>query len=123
MPEENWLDDNNHDKVFYRKTGSGPAVVLIHGFAEDGTIWDRQIDFLKNNFKLIIPDLPGSGRSVGSLELEVKSLEIAVCGNLQPPINHPPSTIEHLSIEDHAEIINQILDTEKFLLCIMQLST
>jgi pimeloyl-ACP methyl ester carboxylesterase len=38
-------------------------VILLHGFAEDGGIWDRQTDHLKKNFRLLIPDLPGSGRS------------------------------------------------------------
>jgi len=118
MPEENWLDNNNHDKVFYRKTGSGPAVVLIHGFAEDGTIWDRQIDFLKEHFQLIIPDLPGSGRSVASLESGVQSWQLPV-GNLQPKGDHTSYSIEHLTIEDYAEVINQILNQEKISSCIM----
>jgi pimeloyl-ACP methyl ester carboxylesterase len=49
--------------IFYRTEGTGNPVVLIHGFAEDGTIWDNQIEFLKNYFLLITPDLPGSGKS------------------------------------------------------------
>jgi pimeloyl-ACP methyl ester carboxylesterase len=44
-------------------SGTPIPVVLIHGFAEDGAIWERQTDQLKNNFRLLIPDLPGSGRS------------------------------------------------------------
>lgn len=49
--------------IFYRITGKGKPVVLIHGFGEDGNIWDKQVDFLQDQFQLIIPDLPGSGRS------------------------------------------------------------
>ncbi|PWT72080.1 MAG: alpha/beta hydrolase [Bacteroidetes bacterium] len=37
--------------------------MLIHGFAEDMSIWHHQIDYLKNKFRLIIPDIPGSGGS------------------------------------------------------------
>ena len=47
-------------------TPEGPAtspVILIHGFAEDGSIWDNQVAYLKNTHRLIIPDLPGSGGS------------------------------------------------------------
>ena len=47
-------------------TPEGPAtspVILIHGFAEDGAIWDSQVANLKNTHRLIIPDLPGGGRS------------------------------------------------------------
>ena len=50
-------------KIFYRITGTGKPVILIHGFGEDATVWQNQVDFLKNKFQLIIPDLPGSGQS------------------------------------------------------------
>jgi pimeloyl-ACP methyl ester carboxylesterase len=49
--------------VHYKITGKGNPVMLVHGFGEDSTVWESQIDFLKDHFKLIIPDLPGSGRS------------------------------------------------------------
>ncbi len=49
--------------VFYRKEGKGKPVMLVHGFAENGNIWNKQIDSLKENNLLIIPDLPGSGDS------------------------------------------------------------
>lgn len=50
-------------KIFYRVEGKGRPVLLLHGFAEDGRIWDKQINALKENNVLIIPDLPGSGQS------------------------------------------------------------
>jgi pimeloyl-ACP methyl ester carboxylesterase len=37
--------------------------LLLHGFAEDGTVWEEMIPQLKNDCRLLIPDLPGSGRS------------------------------------------------------------
>jgi pimeloyl-ACP methyl ester carboxylesterase len=49
--------------LFYRDTGNGPAVILIHGFAEDGATWDNMAGPLSACCRLIIPDLPGSGRS------------------------------------------------------------
>lgn len=50
-------------KIFYRIEGEGKPVFLLHGFAEDGNIWNRQIEALKENNLLIVPDLPGSGNS------------------------------------------------------------
>lgn len=50
-------------KIFFRLEGKGKPVVLLHGFAEDGNIWDKQIEALKEKYLLIIPDLPGSGES------------------------------------------------------------
>lgn len=37
--------------------------MLLHGFGEDSTIWKKQVDYLKDHYQLIIPDLPGSGQS------------------------------------------------------------
>jgi pimeloyl-ACP methyl ester carboxylesterase len=50
-------------EIFYRLTGTGQPVVLIHGFGEDGTVWHNQIAELEKKHSLIIPDLPGSGNS------------------------------------------------------------
>ncbi len=50
--------------ISYRDIGSGKPVVLLHGFGEDSHIWDRQIEFLKGDCRLIVPDLPGSGKSL-----------------------------------------------------------
>jgi pimeloyl-ACP methyl ester carboxylesterase len=50
-------------RIFYRIAGQGKPVILLHGFGEDGSIWQNQATFLQNHFHLIIPDLPGSGTS------------------------------------------------------------
>ena len=73
-------------KIFYRITGKGKPVILIHGFGEDGDIWQKQIEFLKNHFLLIIPDLPGSGKS---------------------------DLVKDANIEIYSEIINEIIKNEQ----------
>ena len=50
-------------KIFYRTIGSGDPVMLVHGFGEDGNVWDKQVEYLKVKYRLIVPDLPGSGQS------------------------------------------------------------
>ncbi len=50
-------------KVNYTDTGFGNVVLLVHGFGEDSTIWHAQKDFLQQHYRLIIPDVPGSGLS------------------------------------------------------------
>lgn len=61
-------------KIFYRTVGKGHPVVLIHGFAEDGDIWKDQIEFLKAYFYLIVPDLPGSGKSEWIKDMSIDGL-------------------------------------------------
>lgn len=50
-------------RVCYTVTGSGAAVMLLHGFAEDSRIWEQLVEPLSGKYTLIIPDLPGSGKS------------------------------------------------------------
>lgn len=51
-------------QIAYRKTGKGPVLVLLHGFPENGDLWNKVEPELSEKFTLIIPDLPGSGDSV-----------------------------------------------------------
>lgn len=60
-------------------------MVLIHGFAEDGTIWENQVTFLKSHNRLLIPDIPGSGRS---------------------------ELLPEATIENYAEVIKAILEAD-----------
>jgi pimeloyl-ACP methyl ester carboxylesterase len=50
-------------QIFYRLEGKGKPVLLVHGFAEDGNVWNKQVEVVKEKNLLIIPDLPGSGSS------------------------------------------------------------
>ena len=46
----------------WRCTATGPAVLFIHGYPFDRTIWRDQIDALEG-FRRIAPDLRGMGQS------------------------------------------------------------
>jgi len=43
--------------------GKGFPLVLVHGFLGSSKMWKPQIDFFKDNFRVITPDLPGYGKS------------------------------------------------------------
>lgn len=49
--------------VFYQTTGSGKTMVFLHGFGEDSRIFDNQVEFLKDKCRVIVFDIPGSGKS------------------------------------------------------------
>jgi len=102
--EEKTLTYESHS-IFYRVTGSGRSVVFVHGFGEDGEVWNNRNtyrdspkegfhsaestlfddSFLLNKFKFIIPDLPGSGKS---------------------------EMIDDMSMDGMAQVIKTIVDTE-----------
>jgi pimeloyl-ACP methyl ester carboxylesterase len=49
--------------IHFRTTGSGPWVVLLHGFLESIEIWDEFAARLEKEFSVLMVDLPGHGRS------------------------------------------------------------
>lgn len=72
-------------KIFYRVSGKGKPVLLLHGFGEDGDVWQAQVDALKKQYRVIVPDIPGSGKS---------------------------DLIDNANIETYSEIIKEILNIE-----------
>jgi pimeloyl-ACP methyl ester carboxylesterase len=66
--------------IFYSDEGKGTAVVLIHGFLENSTMWDKiKPELIKKN-RIITVDLLGHGKSdclgyVHSMELFAETIE------------------------------------------------
>ena len=58
----------------YQETGSGPAVVLLHGFPLDSRVWDAQRQALSDRFRIITPDLRGFGASKSEHAFTIESL-------------------------------------------------
>src|SRR5256886_1125436 len=50
-------------ELHYLTAGHGPAVILLHGFAETARMWRPIIPLLAEKFTVIAPDLPGIGDS------------------------------------------------------------
>lgn len=65
--------------IHYEVLGQGEPVVLLHGFGEDSSVWDSLIPGLEKNYKLIIPDLPGSGYSTFLKKDRVIMIDYAHC--------------------------------------------
>jgi pimeloyl-ACP methyl ester carboxylesterase len=49
--------------VFYRDTGDGPSMLMIHGFPTAGCDWAEIAGRLERHFRLVVPDLLDYGRS------------------------------------------------------------
>ena len=49
--------------IYIGDEGKGFPLILIHGFLGSSKMWEPQINFFKNNFRVITPDLPGFGKS------------------------------------------------------------
>src|SRR3954454_9795490 len=49
--------------VTYRRGGSGPALLLLHGITDSSATWEGVAPSLAEHFTLIAPDLLGHGQS------------------------------------------------------------
>jgi pimeloyl-[acyl-carrier protein] methyl ester esterase len=49
--------------LYAQTSGSGPGLLLIHGWSLHGGIWDRLLPLLEPHFSVTCVDLPGHGRS------------------------------------------------------------
>lgn len=63
-------------EIAYDRRGSGPPLVLIHGFPFDHSIWNEVLPFLEEKYDLILPDLRGFGEST-AFESQYSILDMA----------------------------------------------
>ena len=73
----------NMQDIFTEDVGSGIPLVLVHGFLGSSEMWKLQIDFFKENYRVIVPALPGFGKSnkvnsCNSIECMAKSILITL---------------------------------------------
>jgi pimeloyl-ACP methyl ester carboxylesterase len=50
-------------EVAYDEAGTGPAVLLLHGFPFNRSLWHAQVEVLTPHFRVIAPDLRGHGET------------------------------------------------------------
>lgn len=56
----------NNIQLAYNDTGSGPAIVLIHGYPFNRSMWTEQVSLLNDRFRVVTLDLRGHGESESS---------------------------------------------------------
>jgi haloacetate dehalogenase len=52
-------------EIFLRTGGSGPPLLLLHGYPQNHVMWHQVAARLQQEFSLVIPDLRGYGESLG----------------------------------------------------------
>ncbi len=79
--------DYGEDQLSYFDEGKNEtAILLIHGFGEDHCIWENQIQFLAQYYRVIAPNLPG-----------------VHCKPLQIHHSHAPS------IKNYVEVMHELM--------------
>ena len=55
--------DRDGVKIHYEVHGSGPPLILTHGYSSTSDMWRGQIEALSKNHKLVLWDMRGHGQS------------------------------------------------------------
>src|SRR5258708_6186137 len=75
------MEDVDGVRLHYLTAGKGPAVILLHGYAETSRMWRPILPVLAERFTVIAPDLPGIGDSAIPADgLDMKSAAMRVHG-------------------------------------------
>jgi pimeloyl-ACP methyl ester carboxylesterase len=88
--------------VAYWEEGNGPVLIFLHGFCEDHTVWNEFIEPFTANYRVILPDTPGFGKSV-----------------LRSEDGKEITTKEPVSIKFYADGVKALLDAESITQCLM----
>jgi pimeloyl-ACP methyl ester carboxylesterase len=85
-------------EIAYDDVGSGPSVVLLHGYPFNRSMWREQVEVLKQNHRIIIPDLRGHGETAvtpGPVTMQSMAYDVA---SLLETLNISRATIGGLSM-------------------------
>ncbi len=69
----------NGMEMYFETLGQGEPLVLLHGFLENGHLFDPLVDDLATHYRLVIPDLRGHGGSTnpsGQFTMHQSALDI-----------------------------------------------
>jgi len=88
--------------IHYQVAGAGTPLVLLHGFGEDGDVWNNQVAALQSDAMVIVPDIPGSGKSkIGKDDFTEENLLL---------LNN---------IEFYADVVNALLENLQITNCVL----
>jgi len=81
----------------YNRYGSGPAIMLIHGFPASGSLWGELVIHLSQALTVLVPDIPGTCDS----RLEGEAITIEELATIVPDIlDH--AGIQHCVVAGHS---------------------
>ena len=64
--------------INYEITGAGAPLVLIHGWAQDLTIWDDQVREFSKHYRVLRYDRRGYGKSTGNADASADPMDLRI---------------------------------------------
>src|SRR5215475_15216071 len=83
-------------KVHYLTAGTGPPLLLLHGYTQTSRMWKPIIPRLAARFRVIAPDLPGIGESaIPPAGMDMKTAAVRIHALAQSLGVHRASVVGH----------------------------
>ncbi|MFT5103081.1 MAG: pimeloyl-ACP methyl ester carboxylesterase [Candidatus Latescibacterota bacterium] len=82
-----------HTPIFYETCGTGPALILLHGFLESSSMWQAVVNEFKSTFQVVTIDLPGHGKSGCFSEVHTMEEMADVVMHILDELSVPSATI------------------------------
>lgn len=104
--------------VAYRERGEGPPLVLLHGWPLDSREWERQLDGLSDDFRVVAWDAPGAGQSSDPPESSTLASWAGWLAELIEALGLAPAHVAGLSFggglalqlfRDHREVVRSLI--------------
>lgn len=89
------IDDIN---LAYSDVGSGPPIVLIHGYPFNRSLWNEQVEALSGKYRVVTPDLRGFGDSDSSAGTATMNRMAQDVAELMDQLDIPQAVIGGLSM-------------------------
>lgn len=81
-------------EIFYKEKGEGQPLIFVHGWSANSDYFDRQMEYFSKEYRVILYDLRGHGRSDKRMEILQRDL------TMERNAKDVKELIEHLGLED-----------------------
>lgn len=95
--------------MYVREIGNvdAPLMVFIHGGGVSGWMWDKQVDFFKDEYHILVPDLPGHGNSKEEYYISIRKCAEEIISLIEAKANGKEVTI--IGLSHGAQVVVEIL--------------
>ncbi|HEY2495256.1 MAG TPA: alpha/beta hydrolase [Paenibacillus sp.] len=90
---------------------NSPIMIFLHGGGVSGWMWDKQVDFFKEKYYVLIPDIPSHGKSGSEEFLSINKVAKDIIGIIQERKNGQEITMVGFSLG--AQIALEILSMKE----------
>jgi pimeloyl-ACP methyl ester carboxylesterase len=85
-------------RLAYDDVGSGPELLLLHGYPFNRSLWTEQVNALSGTFRVITPDLRGFGESELSEGVSTMNRMAQDVGRMMDALEIPNAVVGGLSM-------------------------